>query len=93
MNCYTNETIEFNGIFFKVLDETKLDFLNAKMGVKSAKTKVVCAKGGERIETFNDEGKVESVAIAKKDDAIFATAKLMFTFHVIATEIVTNLVK
>lgn len=71
MNIYKNETIIFNGITFKVIDEQKLDFTNAKMGFKSAKTKVVCAKGGEIIETKNNEGKIECISKAEKGSAIF----------------------
>lgn len=68
---YTDEIIEFEGKTYKVIDTAKLEFLTAKVGVKSKLTKVYCAKGGEKIETTNEKGEVESVVVAEKGDAIF----------------------
>ena len=68
---YTNEIVELNGLEFCVLDVSKLDFSNAKVGIKKQVTKVVCANGGEKIETKNCHGKIESITIAQKGDAIF----------------------
>ena len=64
-------TISFNGTNFWVLDANNLSFNNASVGIKSKTTKVKCAVGGEKIETLNNDGKVESVTIAEKGDAIF----------------------
>lgn len=71
MDYFTGEIIVFNNIKFKVLDVLKLNFKNANIGIKSAKTKVKRAKGGEKIETINENGKIEGVEIAKEGDAIF----------------------
>ena len=68
---YTDEIIESEGKTYKVIDTAKLEFLTAKVGVKSKLTKVYCAKGGEKIETTNEKGEVESVVVAEKGDAIF----------------------
>lgn len=72
---YKNYTINFNGIDFLVLDTNKVSFNNASVGIKSKTTKVKCAKGGEKIETLNNEGKVESVTVAEKGDAIFCNSE------------------
>lgn len=75
MLSYKNYTINFNGIDFLVLDTNNLSFSNAFVGIKSKTTKVKCAKGGEKIETLNKDGKVESVTIAEKGDAIFCNSE------------------
>ena len=71
MKYYKNENISFNNEEFRVLDVSKLDFSSAKIGIKNTLTKVVRAKGGERIETKNKSGKIESICIANVGDAIF----------------------
>ena len=68
---YKNEIIEFDEKKFYVIDTEKLDFSNAKMGIKSKITKVYNARGGEKIITRNKNNEIESVVIAKKNDAIF----------------------
>lgn len=60
-----------DGIPCRVLDVGRVDFTKAQTGRKSAQTIVRRAVGGERLETKNREGEVESVYVAKADDAIF----------------------
>lgn len=72
---FTNEEIIFNNEKFNVLDAENVSFDNAVYGIKSKTTKVVCAKGGEKIVTRNKEGKVESVTVAEKGDAIFCNSE------------------
>lgn len=73
---YLNETIEFNGITFKVLDVKSVDFSSADTGVKSKITKVIKATGGEIIETKNANGQTESIVVAEPNDAIFCNNDL-----------------
>ena len=69
---YTGEIIENpDGIPCKVLDTANVDASGAVEGRKTALTLVRRAEGGERIETLNDEGTVESVYVTQKGDAIF----------------------
>ena len=60
-----------DGITCKVLDTDRIDFSAASEGRKVAVTLVRCATGGERIETKNSEGRIESVCVTKPGDAIF----------------------
>lgn len=69
---YTTEKIVSpDGIECAVLDTKKIDFDQAVKGRKSAETLVREAKGGEKIQTKNTKGEIESEYIAKKGDAIF----------------------
>ena len=72
---YTGKYLEFEGKSYPVIDTSKLDFSEAKVGVKAKLTRVYCAKGGEKIETTNDKGEVESYVVAQKGDAIFWNSK------------------
>lgn len=72
MLVYKNEFIANpNGLSCQVLDTAQLDFSKAKLGRKTAETLVIKAKGGEKLETKNSSGVVESVYVAKAGDAIF----------------------
>lgn len=71
MLVYKNKFINFNGITYKVLDTNKLSFKKAVLGIKNKIIMVKCAEGGERIETKNSNGNIESVIVAQKGDAIF----------------------
>lgn len=69
---YMNETIlNEDGIQCQVLDTTAIDFSESKLGRKSAETIVLKANGGEKINTINSSGYVESTYIANPGDAIF----------------------
>ena len=72
---YTKQIIKFNNIEFKVLDVEKINFSHAKVGIKKQLTKVVCAKGGEKIITQNNQGEIENITIAQTGDAIFCNNK------------------
>src|SRR5574344_547915 len=75
IDIYTTEII-FNeqGIPCKVIDISKLDFTKCAKGRKSKITLVKIAKGGEKIFTFGNDGKIESTTIAKMGDAIFCNS-------------------
>lgn len=70
---YTGKYIEKDGKHFSVLNvnESGYDFKYAKLGIKSKITKVLLAKGGEKITTTNSKGEVETTVVAEKGDAIF----------------------
>ncbi|MBI1215903.1 MAG: hypothetical protein GC185_08815 [Alphaproteobacteria bacterium] len=69
---YKEEYIDSpDGTRCKVLDVAAVDFSGAAQGRKATETLVRCAQGGERIETKNTKGKIESVYTARKGDAIF----------------------
>ena len=69
---YTSETIVSpDGIECKVLDTSKVDFSEAMEGRKSKETIVLKANGGEKIDTINSEGKIESTYITKPGESIF----------------------
>ena len=69
---YTGEVIDNpDGIACRVLDTKSVNFSASVDGRKVAETLVRCAAGGERIETKNSEGKIESVYTAKSGDVIF----------------------
>jgi len=69
---YSSEIINNpEGIPCTVLDVTSVDFTQSVEGRKATETLVRRAKGGERIETKNSEGKVESIYTAQLGDAIF----------------------
>jgi len=73
---YTGEFIKNgNGIECEVLDVSKLDFSNAPVGRKNKKALVIKAKCGEKIETINALGLVESVFTASAGDAIFCNSE------------------
>lgn len=60
-----------DGTSCQVLDVDKIDFTAAPYGRKSKETLVLKANEGEKVETINGEGKVESVCIANEGNAIF----------------------
>lgn len=69
---YNAETIvNPAGVACRVLDTVSLNFDGAVDARKSAPTLVRCAQGGERIETKNSAGEIESVYVATQGDAIF----------------------
>ncbi|MDR2901607.1 MAG: hypothetical protein LBU87_00660 [Lactobacillales bacterium] len=69
---YTKEIIKNpQGIDCPVLNASKVDFKNALVARKSTLTLVKEARGGEKIETKNSTGKIESVYEAQKGEAIF----------------------
>jgi len=63
-----------NGIDCEVLDIDKLNFTNAKIGIKNSFTKVLKASSGEKIITKNKEGLIEAVYVASENDAIFVNS-------------------
>ena len=75
MLSYTKQIITFDNINFKVLDVENINFSQAKVGVKKQLTKVVCAKGGEKIVTKNNKAEIENITIAQTGDAIFCNNK------------------
>ena len=72
---YTGEIIQFQGENFAVIDTGSIDFSKAQIGVKNKITKVVLAKGGEKITTKNGNGEIESVVVAISGDAIFCNSE------------------
>jgi len=60
-----------NGESYRVLDVSHVDFSAAITGRKSAETLVRRAAEGERIETRNTAGKLETTYVTKAGDAIF----------------------
>lgn len=69
---FTDETIMSpDGVACRVLDTARVDFSGAATGRKTTETLVRCAQGGEKIETRNTGGKLESVYVAQKGDAVF----------------------
>lgn len=74
-NCYFDKFIENeDGIKFQVIDTEKIKFENV-IGRKNAITKIVKAKGGEKIVTYSKQGEIESVMTAEKDDCIFVNSE------------------